>query len=94
MKYLLTMSDGSVWSVPVGIIATSRAEFYKIEFDGDLQASLDEDTCPLFNEHDFEIEDWAKNNMNWSDVKDHAERIKGPEIDFDDEWCNGEVEIV
>lgn len=65
---LITQVDRSVLAVPVIEIARNRAEFYKSEFGDDLQRSLDEDTLPLFAESNWEIIDWAQNNMNWEDV--------------------------
>ena len=40
-----------------------------------------------FDAADFEFEDWAKNNMNWDDVKDKAFLMGKAEqkIDFQDE---------
>jgi len=92
-KYIVTMEDNSRWAIPVSIIANQRAEFYKAEFDGDLQRSLDEDTAPLFESDHYEIADWAKNNMNWSDVVKVAECVTPAEIDFQDGWFNGEYEV-
>lgn len=41
MKYLtMELPDGSVWGVPVSMVAKSRADHYKGEFDNDLQCSL------------------------------------------------------
>lgn len=91
---LVTMKDGSTWGVPVSAIANHRAEQYKGEFDGDLQRSLDEDTLTLFEEDQFEIQDWAANNMDWDDVKGVAVRVSDPQelsdADFQDGWVNGE----
>jgi hypothetical protein len=87
--YLVTMSDSSVWIVPVEIIARNRAEVYKDEFGGDVERSLKEDTMPLFEADIFEIEDWACNNMNWSDVKDHAVmRTDAEPPSYADDWVN------
>ena len=47
-NYIVTMPDGSQWSVPVVVIATNRAASYADEFDGDTARSLEEDTHPLF----------------------------------------------
>ena len=45
-----------------------------------------------FDTDDFEFADWAKNNMDWSDVSDKAVLVKHiqPEPDFEDGWVNGE----
>lgn len=84
--------DGSIWAVPVDVIARDRAKHYASDFDGDVERSLEEDTLPLFAEDPFEIHDWAANNMNWSDVEAHAWRIGFPaatENDMQEAWVNG-----
>jgi len=92
----IEMPDGSKWDIPVMIIARNRAEYYKDEFGGDVEKSLKEDTLLLFAEDEYEIHDWAANNMNWSDVAEHAKEVIGEkkEVDFEEGWCNGEYEIV
>lgn len=95
MKYLrVNMPDYSKWDVPVSVIAQNRAECYANEFDGDVQKSLDEDTMPLFDADHYEIEDWAANNMNWSDVERVATMAVQPEIDFQEGWVNGGKEVI
>lgn len=93
-KLRVTMPDGSQYDIPVLIIATNRAWQYKHEFDGSLQRSLDEDTIPLFSDDDYEIEDWAANNMNWSDVAADARRVGSLDVDLQEGWMNGDKEIV
>lgn len=91
------MPDGSRWDVPVMIVAQNRAEYYKDEFDGDIERSLEEDTLPLFKADSYEIHDWAANNMSWSDVVEFAERVfldGKTAVDFEDGWANGEYEII
>jgi hypothetical protein len=92
---VLTLSDGSRWSLPISVIAENRANFYKDEFDGDIQRSLDEDTWTLFAEDDYEIYDWAGNNMDWDDVEHHLTRLPSLEkvLDYYDEWASCEKEI-
>lgn len=91
---VVEMPDGSKWAVPVSIIARSRAAHYAHEFDGDVELSLAEDTRPLLESDDYEIHDWAANNMNWSDVKDSARLISEGDCDYQDGWVNGEYEVV
>ena len=93
-RLIVTMSDGSRWAVPVEIIARDRAKNYASEFDGDIERSLAEDTIPLFTAHEFEIIDWAQNNMNWDDVKQHAGRMSHSEPDYQEGWVNGDKELV
>lgn len=90
-RMVVEMPDGSEWSVPVMVIARSRAQEYKAEFDGDVERSLDEDTLPRFLEDDFNIRDWASNNMNWGDVQDRATILPNRRraVDYQDGWVNG-----
>jgi hypothetical protein len=87
-QYLtLTLHDGSIYGIPVSVIARHRAESYAEEFNGDVERSLEEDTAPLFEESTYAIADWAANNMDWDDVKEHAVQLRGPRpIDFDEVW--------
>ncbi len=93
-NYRIEMDDGSKWDVAVSVIAENRAHYYSKEFEGDLQKSLDEDTWPFFDSDHYAIEDWAKNNMNWDDVKHDAIKISDATPDYDDSWVEGDVEIV
>ena len=91
-KYMtVKMPDGSIWGVPVEMIAKKRAEHYASEFGGDVQRSLDEDTLPMFERDEYEIQDWAVNNMNWTDFEGHQVKIKdAPPRDFLQAWMSGE----
>ena len=94
-QYIITMPDGSRWSVPVEVIARDRAKEYAHEFNDELSLSLHEDTIPLFRSDEYSIEDWAKNNMNWKDVEPFATQISGPQLnDLQSGWCNGDAEVI
>lgn len=76
-KYLtVELPDGSVWGVPVEMIARNRAAHYASEFDGDIGRSLAEDTILLFDADRYAIQDWAVNNMNWSDFDGHQVKLR------------------
>ncbi len=93
-KLRVTMRDGSMWVI-VKIIAENRAKYYAYEFDDDPQRSLDEDTLPLFESDDYEIEVWATNSMNWDDVRDQAVKVEDPRnVDYQEGWVNGETQII
>lgn len=84
------------YAIPVMIIAIDRARYYfnKGEYIS-LEQSLENDTLPLFVGDDYEIRDWASNNMNWSDVIDHAKLISRSKVDDPQEfWCNGDWYIM
>lgn len=90
----VTMPDGSKWAVPVEVIAMNRAVYYSKNDGVSLEDSLNNDTNPLFEVSPFEIEDWAANNMNWSDVEHLAVCTCKGEIDFDDGWANGGKDVI
>ena len=98
-KFLkVTMPDGSKWKIPVRIIAEHRARCYvdNKEFNS-LEESLKEDTLPLFEDDEIEIEEWAENCMNWSDVEKYAIQLKNNQMsceDFQEGWINGSKEII
>lgn len=88
-SYRVEMEDRSVWEVPVQVIVDSRDENYK---------SDEEDTIGFIRAGTldrYEIEDWASNNMNWSDVKHLASKVTVVEIepDWEDGWSNGKKGI-
>jgi hypothetical protein len=87
-KYMtVKLDDGSIWGVPVEMIARNRATHYASEFDDDVERSLKEDTLPLFDDDDYEIHDWAVNNMNWSDFDGHQVKLQdAPTPDFQEAW--------
>jgi hypothetical protein len=95
-RLIVEMPDGTRWGVPVEVIAYDRAKHYASEFDGDVERSLKEDTVPLFESDEFEIIDWAQNNMNWSDVEAHAGLMAQSEVepDYQEGWVNGPKELV
>ncbi len=99
-KFLkVTMPDGSKWKVSVRVIAEHRARYYfeeKKEFES-LEQSLKEDTLQLFEEDEYEVEDWSENKMNWSDVEKYAIQIKTSKMsseEFQEGWVNGMKEII
>lgn len=87
----ITQSDGSIWAVRISTIAKNRAAYYADEYDGDVEKSLAEDTLPLFQSDTYEIQDWASNNMDWSDFNGQQYCVKGPDaLDFQEAWVNGD----
>lgn len=91
-KFLrITMTDGSKWDVPALLIAEDRAKYY---------AKVDPDTTykeefEFTMSDDFQLIDWAANNMDWDDVEKFAVKVADPpKPDFQESWINGEKEIV
>ncbi len=88
-QYIVEMPDGSEWAVPVQAIVDSRDEHYKED---------QEDTIGFIREgglSDYEITDWAGNNMDWDEVACFAKQVqrKTQEVDYQEGWCNGEKRI-
>lgn len=89
--FQVKFQDGSVFEVPTDIVAQDRAAAYH-ERDKDEFPTLDDaikDTTELFTSDTYEIEDWAKNNMNWDELEPYARLVAydPPERD----WSASEV---
>ncbi len=88
--YHVTMGDGSEWRVPVQAIVDNRDENY---------AHDEEDSIGFIRDGSLDsgnIDDWATNNMNWSDVQEYAERVESKPLsppDYEDGWVNGDKRI-
>jgi hypothetical protein len=100
MKMLhITMSDNSVWKVPVEAVCANRARYY-----AEKEAPRGEDYAEYYrNEFSIcmndasEIVDWAANNMNWDEVKHVAIEVRAHPLptpeDFQEGWVNGDKEV-
>jgi len=84
---ILTTESGRRFAIPCHIIAHDRARYYckldgKDIYEEEYQYALKE-----------ELYEWAKNNMNWSDVAKYA--IELPALitreDMEDQWNRGEL---
>lgn len=95
-KYVVTMPDGSRWAVPVRDIALDCAGYWAKHHGGDTEKALREEVIPLFENNHDEIANWARNDMDWTDVEHLAVRIDDPDITetYQEGWVNGEWEIV
>lgn len=95
LEYIIDL-EGVRITIPVIVIANNRAAHFVSEFDN-IRHSLAQDTIPLFLDDRFEIENWAKNNMDWCEVKQFAtfqETDTKVNNDYSSEvWSNGEVEL-
>jgi len=104
MKYLqITMPNGERWGVPISVIARDRANYYAdkdTERDGLSKEQRDkryEDEYRYTLEDELEIYDWAPNNMNWIDVKEHAIEIGAERLTergYQEGWINGDKTII
>lgn len=93
--YCVTMPDGIRYGIPAGYITHLYAKFYEgkgEDYSENYQAML-----RWFDNKDYSFKDWAKNNLDWSDVKDHAFVIPPKKIiscDYEDGWVKGQCEYL
>lgn len=96
MKFLrVEMPDGSKWDVPCEVIARKRTEYYA-GVDGFKEGSREWEEEFKRSMDDYELEDWASNNMNWEDVQSIARKVADlppPEVDYQEGWVNGDNRI-
>ena len=99
----VTMPNGERWAVPISIIAEGRATYYA-DRDAERQGLSKEERNKRYREEvfyalgdEYEIRDWASNNMDWTDVRDRAINIGAEELDdrgYQEGWINGEKKII
>lgn len=90
--YAVKMNNGDVYGIPASVIADNYAKHYQRHGE-EYQENYDT-MMNWFDEDDYEFADWAKNNMDWDDVKEHAVLLerRQPPVDFQDGWVNAEYE--
>lgn len=93
--YAVTMENGDVYVVPAELIADNYAKYYQENNDEDYDENH-EAMMHWFDTNDYEFADWAKNNMDWDDVKHAAVLLKRHEmdVDFQEGWVNGHHEYM
>lgn len=90
-KFLqIAQPSGRVYELPVSVVAEHRAKamiaLHPDEF-ATPEAAM-EDTIELFKDDAREIQDWCQNEMNWSDLEQHARLVRFTPPDAP--WGNGE----
>jgi hypothetical protein len=99
-KFLKVRFPDGDWHIPANIIAEDRARYYASHDTGEKsgpkfdEAFKDELDYALSMDGEFDLCDWAANNMNWEDVKAHAVHVKPLAIDYENEWCNAKKTVV
>lgn len=91
--YAITIIEtGEVYGIPAEIIADNYAKYYAGKGE-DYQENFNT-MMEWFDTDDFEFADWAKNSINWDDVKEYAVLLEATPkgIDFQESWINGEYQ--
>jgi len=87
-KLVIELSNGEAWQVDVEVIVKNRIS--ACGTPGNFFEAFQE-TEELFKDSS-EIEDWAKNNMRWHELK--ATRIEDACVDYDELWGEAEVTLL
>lgn len=87
--YTIEMENGDIYGIPAEIIAKNYADYYAANgenYDENFSAMME-----WFDTDNYEFADWAKNNMNWDDVKNVAVLLDTKRIipNFQNSWVNG-----
>lgn len=97
--YRFQCSNGLVFEVPLGVIIRNKA-IYALNQKWYPEMPLNKyyDIVEAEMKRDYEeIEEWARNNMDWDDVKEFAKLVPSEEkkMNMQEEWCNpNETKIV
>jgi len=104
MKYLyVEMPNGEWWKLPCAIIASDRAMYFSKRYAEKNGLNFEEQQKVYKTEYkytmndEYEIFDWASNNMNWTDVKDFAICVGSSPLnqrEFQKGWINGNKKII
>lgn len=85
----VNFSDGTTWEFPASIIAASRARYYEDKEPGCYTKEFD-----YAMNSDYELLDWASNNMDWKDVLSHATLVDTRNLrDYVNEWVNADRKV-
>lgn len=101
-KYIrCEMRDRTIWDIPAKFIAEDRAKYYAERDTGETEGKefnkIFKEEVKYALKYTEELLDWAENNLNWSDVEDRAEFQEQGEVeepDYEEDWVNGEKEII
>lgn len=88
-------ADGATWAVPASVIAEDKARYYSSKPEPEFPY---EEELKMALEDDAELVDWAKNNLDWNDVRVHAvciEPAPSPDDeDWQEAWLTAEFEVI
>jgi hypothetical protein len=87
-------SNGDEFGIPVRVIAEHRANDYA-ETDGYEKESNEwEQEVQYAMNDEYEIEDWAANNMNWSELEPFATLLDKSDFDYEDQWGDADKKVI
>jgi hypothetical protein len=84
------MPDGSVWHIDARPIAEDRARHYAAK---DPSTTYDDEVRFAMGD-DYEVIDWARNNMDWDELAPHARMVTPPTPQsYDEQWTEAETRV-
>lgn len=87
-NYVVTMADGSRYSIPLRIIATDRAR--ALSENGGCSGNFSEalsDSFKLFESNPKKLKDWIYDNITWTEIKHYATKLRDPDpVDYEESW--------
>lgn len=76
----LEFADGRIFRIPAIKLAKLRADHYATEIDGHARGSAEwEAEVNYVLNDDYEIVDYARNNLSWSDIEPLGKLIADPD---------------
>lgn len=101
MKFLYVKFSDATYRIPAEVIADSRAAYFATHDTSETTPHDAPEWQRIYAEEleftlgdEYELADWASNNMNWSDVSGCAVRVVDtPLPDYNDEWTNAEKNV-
>ena len=88
----IKFKNGEKYDIPADIIATHRVTYYS-NIDGYEKDSPEWKKEYEYSLEEYELVDWVKNNMYWSDLADHAVLIRGG-FDYEEEFEKAKIKMI
>lgn len=70
------MEDGTIWDIPIEVIAKDYAYYLAYTDDADSYDVLDDEVISIFEEDHKEILEWLSGDMDWDAVESVAELVQ------------------
>lgn len=93
IKYIeITFPNGEAYTVAAEVVATDRVKYFASE-DGFTEGSKEWNNSMEAAMDDYNLEDWAVNNMDWKDLKPYAVKLRDPDPpNYERMWSDARVE--
>jgi hypothetical protein len=96
MTFKIILADGSCWLLSAAHVAEHAARYFCAAGapEGYSQEQFSEEYNYMLSSP-YELEDWLKNCMNWSDVVKHAIKLENKEVaSIEELWANATIQLL